>query len=137
MKIVIVGAGEIGSYLARILAQEHHDIVVIDINTDNLRRIGETLDVLTLEGSATRINILQKAGAQDADMIIAVTSSEEVNFVSCMLAARLGARKKIMRVRDPEFLFAKGPAGPCESMCSPTTVPRAINRPEPPSQAPA
>lgn len=111
MKIVIVGAGEIGSYLARILAQENHDIVVIDTNPDHLRRVGEALDVLTLEGSATRINVLQKAGAGDADMIIAVTSSEEVNFTACMLASRLGARKKIMRVRDPEFLFAKGPAG--------------------------
>lgn len=111
MRIVIVGAGEIGSYLARILAQEHHDIVIVDVNTESLRRVGESLDVLTLEGSATSINILQKAGVQNADMIIAVTSSEEVNFVSCMLAARLGARKKIMRVRDPEFLFARGPAG--------------------------
>lgn len=111
MKIVIVGAGEIGTYLARILAQESHDIVVIDLQSENLRRVGETLDVLTLEGSATRINILQKAGVANADMLIAVTSSEEVNFTACMLAARLGVRKKIMRVRDPEFLFAKGPAG--------------------------
>jgi trk system potassium uptake protein TrkA len=111
MKIVIVGSGEIGTYLARILAQEHHDIVVIDVNPDNLRRVGESLDVLTVEGSATRLGILQKAGVQNADIIIAVTSSEEVNFVACMLAARLGVRKKIMRVRDPEFLFAKGTAG--------------------------
>ena len=111
MKIVIVGAGEIGTYLARILAQESHDIVVVDVQAENLRRVGETLDVLTLEGSATRINILQKAGVGDADMLIAVTSSEEVNFTACMLASRLGVRKKIMRVRDPEFLFAKGPAG--------------------------
>ncbi len=111
MKILIVGAGEIGTYLARILAQENHDIVVIDQYPESLRRVSETLDVLTLEGSGTRINLLEKAGAKDADMIIAVTSSEEVNFVACMLASKLGTKKKIMRVRDPEFLFAKGPAG--------------------------
>lgn len=111
MKIIIVGAGEIGTYLARILAQENHDIVMLDQSSESLRRVGDTLDVLTLEGSGTRIKLLEKAGAKDADMIIAVTSSEEVNFVACMLAGRLGTKKKIMRVRDPEFLFAKGPAG--------------------------
>ena len=110
MKIVIVGAGEIGGYLARMLTQEQHDIVIIDANPEPLRRVSETLDVLTLEGSATRLNVLQKAGVGQADMLIAVTSSEEVNFAACMLAAKLGVRKKIMRVRDPEFLLAEGPA---------------------------
>ncbi len=110
MKIVIAGAGEIGTYLARILAQERHDVVLIDANPESLRRASEVLDVLTLEGNACHVDLLRQAGAQDADILIAVTSSQETNFTACMLASRLGARKKIMRVRDPGFLPAKGEA---------------------------
>lgn len=110
MKIVIVGAGEIGTYLARILAQERHDVVLIDSNPESLRRAAEALDVLTLEGNACRVDLLRQAGAQNADILIAVTSSEETNFTACMMASRLGARKKIMRVRDPGFLPFRGAA---------------------------
>jgi trk/ktr system potassium uptake protein len=109
MKIIIVGMGDLGFYLAKILAQEKHDITVVDQNPERLRRATDSLDVLTLEGSGTRINTLEEAGAESADMLIAVTSIEEINLTSCLLATKLGTKKRIIRVHDPEFLFAKGP----------------------------
>jgi trk system potassium uptake protein TrkA len=112
MKIVIVGAGEVGLHLARILSQERHDITVVDKNEEQLHRVSETLDVMTVEGSGSQISTLRNAGAENADMLIAVTSIDEVNLTACLLAGKLGVRKKIIRVSGPEFLAADGPATP-------------------------
>ena len=112
MKIIIVGAGEVGLYLAKILAQEKHDIVVIDPDSERIRRVSDTLDVMTCQGSGSRISTLEQAGASKADMLIAVTSFEEVNLTSCLLASKLGVKKKIIRVNDPEFLHSEGPMNP-------------------------
>lgn len=109
MKIIIVGAGEVGFHLAKILSQERHDIIVIDKSEERLARVSDALDVMTLEGSGSRVGTLQKAGAPGADMLIAVTSIDEVNLTSCLLAHKLGTRKKIIRVNDPDFLFSEGP----------------------------
>jgi trk system potassium uptake protein TrkA len=114
MKIIIVGIGELGYHLAKILAQEKHDIVLIDQNADRLQRASESLDVLTLQGSGSRIKTLEKAGAENADMLIAVTSLEEVNLTACLLAARLGTKKKLIRVHDPEFLSSTGSTTPAD-----------------------
>ncbi len=105
MRIIIVGAGEVGFHLAKILSGEQHDIVVIDKNPSNLERVNESLDVMTLEGNGSHAAILEQAGTADADILIAVTSSDEVNFASCVIAHRLGARKKIVRINDPDFLL--------------------------------
>lgn len=83
-------------------------LVAIDTDPDRLRRIAETLDVLTLEGSGTQADILHQADVRNADISIAVTPSEEVNFTCCLVASRLGAKKKIMRVREPAFLRGHG-----------------------------
>jgi trk system potassium uptake protein TrkA len=112
MKIIIVGAGEVGFHLAKILSQEKHDIIVIDKSEERLARVTDALDALTIEGSGSRVGTLQKAGAPSADMLIAVTSIDEVNLTACLLAHKLGARKKIIRVNDPEFLFSEGPLSP-------------------------
>jgi len=112
MKIIIVGAGEVGYYLAKILAGEKHDIVVIDKNPERLHHVSESLDVMTIDGSGTRIDTLVAAGAARADMVIAVTSFEEVNLTACLLASKIGTRKKIIRVHDPDFLYAQGATKP-------------------------
>lgn len=109
MKIIIVGAGEVGFHLAKILSQEGHDIVVIDKSSERLARVNDSLDVMTLEGSGSQIGFLQRAGAEDADMLIAVTSIDEANLTSCLLAHKLGTKKKIIRVNHPDFLFSEGP----------------------------
>ncbi len=107
MKIIIVGAGEVGFHLARILSQERHDIIVVDRNPQQIERVNEALDVLVIEGSGSQLATLQQSDAEGADMLIAVTSIDEVNFTSCMLAGQLGIKKKILRVNDPDFLMTK------------------------------
>jgi trk system potassium uptake protein TrkA len=109
VKIIIVGAGEVGFHLAKILSQEKHDITVLDTSDERLARVNESLDVMTVEGGGSQISSLQRAGAPEADMLIAVTSIDEVNLTSCLLAGKLGTKKKIIRVGDPEFLFEEGP----------------------------
>ncbi|HWP83011.1 MAG TPA: Trk system potassium transporter TrkA [Bacteroidota bacterium] len=111
MKIIIVGAGEVGLHIAKILSQEQHDIVVIDLNEAQLARVSDSLDVMTVEGSGSQAQTLSRAGAEDADMMIAVTSNDEVNFTACLLAAKLGTKKKILRVNDPDFLVTGKPVG--------------------------
>ncbi|MGH2566750.1 MAG: NAD-binding protein, partial [Bacteroidota bacterium] len=112
MKIIIVGAGEVGLHLAKVLSQEKHDIIVIDKSVERLARVNESLDVMTLEGSGSRMSTLEQAGVRTTDMLIAVTSVDEVNLTSSLLAHKLGAKKKIVRVNDPEFLSAESPLFP-------------------------
>ncbi|HXG37681.1 MAG TPA: Trk system potassium transporter TrkA [Bacteroidota bacterium] len=112
MKIIIVGAGEVGLHLAKVLSQEKHDIIVIDKSEERLARVGESLDVMTLVGSGSQMSVLERAGIRHADMLIAVTSVDEVNLTSSLLAHKLGARKKIVRVNDPEFLSEESPLNP-------------------------
>lgn len=105
MKIVIAGAGEVGSHLAKMLSNENHDIVLIDTNEDHLKAVGTNLDVLTFAGSATSINILQDTGIKKADLFIAVTQSEEINITASILGKRLGAQKTIARIDNQEYLL--------------------------------
>lgn len=112
MKIIIVGAGEVGSYLAKLLSQEGHDIVVMDRREESLARIREGLDVMSIRGSGSEVHDLQEAGAKDADMLIAVTSIDEVNFVACFLAHRLGTKKTILRVDEHDRFFGHGSLKP-------------------------
>ncbi len=84
MRIVIAGAGEVGAHLAKMLSQEEHDLVVIDNDGDRLKTIGSTLDVLTIEGNANSISQLREAKIGKADLLISVTSSEDVNVNSAI-----------------------------------------------------
>ncbi|MBN2519532.1 MAG: Trk system potassium transporter TrkA [Bacteroidales bacterium] len=104
MKIVIAGAGEVGSHLAKMLINENHDIVVIDPDEKNLKGI-ENLDLLTIQGSATSLNVLKEANIKKADLFIAVTYSEDTNITSAMLGKKLGAKKSIARIDNKEYLF--------------------------------
>jgi len=107
MRIVIAGAGEVGFYLARLLSNESHDIVVIDDNARVLNRAKETLDVIAIKGDACSIRILREAEVDDADLLIAVTSSEKINFMVATIGKQLGAKRTIARVNNTEFLNPK------------------------------
>lgn len=107
MKIVIAGAGEVGSHLAKMLAYGGHDITVIDINQENLREIDLHLDLLTIEGSAISLTALQEANVDQTDLFIAVTHYQEMNISSAILAKKMGAEKTIARIKDPDYLKPK------------------------------
>ena len=104
MKIVIVGAGEVGFHVASHLARENKDVVVIDRDADALRRISDNLDVQVLRGSGSSPVILEEAGILNAEIILAVTNSDEANLVACLVANTLSpSTKKMARLRDADF----------------------------------
>ncbi|MFZ0134502.1 MAG: NAD-binding protein, partial [Desulfobacterales bacterium] len=84
MKIVIVGAGEVGYHIASHLALEHKDVVVIDKNADALRRVSETTDVQVVLGSGSSPVVLSEAGIKSAEILLAVTNKDETNLVACL-----------------------------------------------------
>lgn len=114
MKIVIIGAGEIGYDLASVLSIEKHDVTVIDREKECLSKAADTLDVLTVEGNATSGQDLVKAGVKEADIVIAVTSIDEVNIIAAMMSKRLGADMVIARVRSDEFSKPDAPLSPAD-----------------------
>ncbi len=107
MNIVIAGDGEVGSHLAQLLANENHNITVVDPHTKMLEMIGSHTDVLTIEGNSTSIEILEKAQVNKADLLIAVLHDENINLMTCILGKKLGAKKTIARVSNTEFLENK------------------------------
>ncbi|MFO7188111.1 MAG: Trk system potassium transporter TrkA [Pseudomonadota bacterium] len=105
MKIIILGAGQVGSTLAESLASEQNDITVVDIEPTRLRELQDRLDLRTVVGSAAHPDTLIEAGIQDADMLVAVTQSDETNLVACRIAAQLyNVPTKIARLRATGFL---------------------------------
>lgn len=105
MKIIILGAGQVGSSLANHLASEANDITVIDSDSKRLQELQDRLDLRTVAGRASHPDVLRRAGAEDADMIIAVTNSDETNMVACQVAFTLyRTPTKIARVRAQEYL---------------------------------
>jgi len=105
MKVIVCGAGQVGFNIARTLAQEDHDVTVIDQSDALVRQIGETLDVQAMTGFASRPDVLRAAGAEDADMLIAVTQVDEINMVACHVAHSLfNVPTKIARVREQAYL---------------------------------
>jgi len=107
MKVIICGAGQVGWQIARHLSGENNDVTVVDNNPDLVRRATDTLDVQGLTGFASYPDVLEKAGARDADMIIAATFSDEVNMVTCQVAHSVFAvPRKIARLRARSYLDA-------------------------------
>ena len=105
MKILILGAGQVGSTVAESLAGEANDITVVDTDAEKLRQLQDRLDLRTLVGSASHPSILRQAGIADADMLLAVTQSDEVNMVACKLAASLhNTPTRIARIRSADYL---------------------------------
>jgi len=104
MKIVIGGAGEVGSHLAKLLSEQLHDIVMIDPDPDRLAQLENSLDILTIPGIPTSIETLTAAQVSKADLFIAVTPSQDSNLVACLLATRLGVGKTVARIDTAEFM---------------------------------
>ncbi|MBP9183620.1 MAG: Trk system potassium transporter TrkA [Fuscovulum sp.] len=105
MKVIICGAGQVGWQIARHLSGEKNDVTVVDVNADLVRRATETLDVQGVVGHASHPDVLARAGARDADMIIAATHSDEVNMVCCQIAqSAFNVTRKIARIRAQAYL---------------------------------
>lgn len=107
MKIIIAGAGEVGTHLAKLLAQEQQDIVLMDPDEERLKFANSYMEILSMEGNPTSLHDLEEAGIKDADLFISVTPEETTNLTSCMLAANLGARKTFARINNYEYLLPK------------------------------
>lgn len=104
MRIIIAGAGDVGFHLAQLLAFENQDIVLIDTDQQVLEYAGGHLDVLPLLGDATSIEILQQARVEQANLVLAVTTSEKTNLMTAILAKKMGAKKVIARISNEEYL---------------------------------
>jgi trk/ktr system potassium uptake protein len=106
MKVIVCGAGQVGSNIARQLAREGNDVTLIDQNSDLVKKIGDELDVRGMVGHASHPDVLEAAGAAEADMLIAVTYSDEVNMVACQVAHSLfEVPKKVARIRSQQYLM--------------------------------
>lgn len=104
MKILIVGAGEVGFHIASHLALENKDVVVLDIDPDAIRRVSDNLDVQVVLGSGSSPMVLEEAGIQGAEIILAVTNSDEINLVACLVADIISpSTKKLARIRSADF----------------------------------
>ena len=103
MKVVIVGAGAVGTHLSKLMSREHKDCVLIDDNEERLSSLAE-FDVMTYNASPTSIKALKEAGAQHADLFVGVTPEETTNLTACMIAHQLGAKKTVARIDNYEYL---------------------------------
>jgi trk system potassium uptake protein TrkA len=127
MKIIILGAGQVGGTLAENLANEQNDITVIDTDSKRLRELADTIDIKTITGTGSYPKVLRDAGADDADMLIAVTNSDETNMVACQVAYTLfRTPTKISRIRSNAYLkqkdLFKSDAFPIDVLISPEQV---------------
>ncbi|MCL1942199.1 MAG: Trk system potassium transporter TrkA [Candidatus Azobacteroides sp.] len=105
MKVLIAGAGEVGTYLAKLLSREMIDTVLLDKNAEVLNNLDDNFDLMTIVGSPTSINSLKEAGVGDTDLFVAVTPEESQNIMSCMLSSELGAKKTLARIDNYEYLL--------------------------------
>jgi len=103
MRIILIGAGKVGHNLADRLTSEKHDVTVIDTSEEVIERCQDSLDVMCIKGNGANAKTLVEAGVDRADIVIATTTNDESNMLSCLIAKRLGAKYTIARIRDPEF----------------------------------
>lgn len=108
MKIVIAGAGEVGSHLAKMLSEGYHDITIIDDSEERLAFVSESMDVVTVHGNPTSIEVMRAAGTDKADLFVAVfpAKDQDVNIVCAILAKQMGAKKVTARINNDEYLEA-------------------------------
>lgn len=103
MRVIIIGAGEVGFDVAQMLSSEGHDVVVVERNEQRLADVREKLDVMAIQGNGAASAVLKAAGVERTDMLIAVTTVDEVNIIACMMADRLGVETTIARIRSDEY----------------------------------
>lgn len=106
MKIIIAGAGEVGTHLARMLSNEKHIVIVIDSDAEKLNFIEQNYDLMTVCGSATSFEVMKEASMKKCDLFIAVTPFEDTNITGAIMAKKLGAKKTIARIDSSEYLIA-------------------------------
>ncbi len=135
MKIIILGAGQVGGSLAENLVGENNDITLVDKNPERLAELQDKFDLRVVQGSASHPLVLEEAGALDADMLVAVTNSDETNMIACQIAFTLfNTPNRVARIRSPEYLAAKEQlfqtdAFPIDHLIAPEElVTRYINR---------
>ena len=108
MNIIVCGAGRVGCSIAKQLSAQSHSITMIDQSSDDIQKISESIDVKAIVGRASFPSVLEKAGAKEADMIIAVTRNDEVNMIVCQIAHSIfNVSKKIARIRSQDYLNPK------------------------------
>ena len=98
MRIIIIGAGEVGFHVAKMLSNEEHDIVLVDLSEERLSHAESHLDVGTLKGNGISIQLLEQAGVKEADLLISATSLEEANITTAIFGKHLGAKRTIARI---------------------------------------
>jgi trk system potassium uptake protein TrkA len=103
VRVIVVGAGEVGSYVAERLSREGHDVAVVELDAFRLRQLSDDLDVLTVEGSGTHPATLRRAGVEQAELLVAVTSNDEVNLISSLLAKSIGVPRTVVRIEAAEL----------------------------------
>ncbi len=109
MNILILGAGEVGFHIAQRLATEGNDVVVVDNDAERLQRVADTMDVKTILGHASHPSVLQRAGAEHAELLIAATTNDETNMLACQVAHSLfKVTTKMARVREPDYVNSSG-----------------------------
>ncbi len=105
MRVIVVGAGEVGFQLAKCLSMEGIEVVMIDTDKEKLQRISDELDVAMIEGEGGSPSILKEAGADDADILLAVTNMDETNMIACLVArAMFQIPRNVARIRNLEYL---------------------------------
>ncbi len=113
MRVLIVGAGEVGFHTALRLSSERHDVIVVDLSASRIREVAERMDVQTLVASGSSPLALQEAGVEHADMVVAVTDSDEVNMVACLYARLLApSATRVARIRETDYLTMPEAFGP-------------------------
>lgn len=105
MRIVIVGAGQVGYHLAEKLSHQGQDVVVIDTSAEKAEHMGDRLDVMTIVGNGAAVPVLEEAGVAKADLFLAVTNRDEVNIIGCLACERLGSARKVARISNPDFFM--------------------------------
>jgi len=103
MRIIIVGGGEVGFYLAQRLSLEKHELTVIEMDIDKCEKIRNALDIMVIEGNGASQEVLKEAGIDETDMIIGASGADEINIFACMIAAKYNVKLKAARVRSPEY----------------------------------
>ena len=103
MRVLIVGAGEVGFHLAQRLSEESQDVVIIESDPDQAEHASEHLDILTVVGNGASLSTLEQASVRDATMLLAVSSQDEVNLISCLAAKRMGVEYTVARISNPDY----------------------------------
>ena len=126
MKIIIAGAGAVGTHLAKLLSREKQDIILMDDNEEKLSTLNSNFDLMTATASPTSIKGLKEVGVREADLFIAVTPDESRNMTACMLANNLGAQKTVARIDNYEYLLPKNKEFFPEAGCRFTHLPEML-----------